>query len=114
MVHAMEGTLHGFKTKNQCYYDQDEAITIPPPLISDSSYSSSDESIDEPNLLQLQSQSQQQQTPKKRSIRNNFLFRSNSKKSQDKSYQSSKQINSLNEPHQLQPNPTRTTSLLSC
>ncbi|GAN07747.1 hypothetical protein MAM1_0174c07250 [Mucor ambiguus] len=106
MVNAMEGTLHEFR------YHHDEApLSQPPPaLISDSSYSSSDESTDEPLSPTLP---QPQQTPKKRSIRNNFLFRSNSRKSQQDTPVSAKRVYSLNEPQRLQQKPARTSSLLS-
>ncbi|KAK4516829.1 uncharacterized protein ATC70_000154 [Mucor velutinosus] len=106
MVNAMEGTLHEFR------YHQDETPLShsPPALISDSSYSSSDESTDEPLSPALP---QPQQTPKKRSIRNNFLFRNSSRKSQDDTPSSAKRVCSLNEAHGLQRKPTRASSLLS-
>ncbi|CAO3636438.1 unnamed protein product [Mucor fragilis] len=103
MVNAMEGTLHEFR------YHQEEAPLphSPPALISDSSYSSSDESTDESLSPALP---QPQHTPKKRSIRNNFLFRSNSRRSQDDTHLPAKTVYSL---HEVQRKPARTSSLLS-
>ncbi|OAD00674.1 hypothetical protein MUCCIDRAFT_164609 [Mucor lusitanicus CBS 277.49] len=73
MVNAMEGTLHEFRYH---HHDEAPASYSPPALISDSSYSSSDESIDEPPSPPAALPQQPQQTsPKKRSLRNNFLFR---------------------------------------
>ncbi|KAL9551287.1 hypothetical protein MBANPS3_004334 [Mucor bainieri] len=106
MVNAMEGTLHEFRY----HQDETELLHSTPALISDSSYSSSDESTDEPLSPTLP---QSQQTSKKRSIRNNFLFRSNSRKSQDDTPSSAKRVNSLNESQGLQRKPVRTSSLLS-
>ncbi|KAL7309459.1 hypothetical protein PS15m_011539 [Mucor circinelloides] len=106
MVSAMEGTLYEFN-----HHHEETTLPISPPaLISDSSYSSSDESSDEPLSPALP---QPQQTPKKRSIKSNFLFRSNSRKSQDDAPPSAKRGYSLNESHGLQRKPVRTSSLLS-
>ncbi|CEP12521.1 hypothetical protein [Parasitella parasitica] len=111
MVNEMEGTLH--ELKNYC--DQDEVaapITTPPALISDASYSSSDESTDEAFSLPP-APVPQQQPSKKRSIRNSFLFlTNNSKKTHEDIQRSSKRKSSLSETHRFQRKPSKATSLI--
>ncbi|KAI8639951.1 hypothetical protein BD408DRAFT_445589 [Parasitella parasitica] len=111
MVHAMEGTLHELKN----YREQDEPaapITTPPALISDSSYSSSDESTDEP-FSPAPAPTPQKQPSKKRSIRSSFLFLSNnSKKLQEDTHLSSKRKSSLNEAYRFQRKSSKPTSLI--